>query len=680
MADHTGTGQSTRSGLTAPVRHRDFRLLMGAFAISCAGSWAYNVALAVFVYEQTDSLTWVGAATIGRFVPSLVLGAYGGVLAERFERVRLMVAVDAACAVWMLLLALVAVLDGPVVLAIVLAALTSVFGTVYEPAVAAITPQTVPERDLAAANTLRNVVDNVAVIAGPALGALLLLAGPAALVFAVNGASFALSAVVVGRMTVRSRPVDVTEGGTVGPLRQMLVGFTAIGSSATATLLVLYSVVASFVYGVDTVQFISLSQQQLGTGADGYGYLLAGLGVGGVLAAGLVNRLAALPRLGGVILLGMALYCLPTLLFLVVSSPAAAFGIQGLRGAGTLVVDVLAVTALQRSLPPDLLGRVFGAFFTAVLAAISLGALVTPVVIATAGLDASLWLAGGLLPAACLLGLPWLRRMDDANVASVAALEPRIEALGRLGIFAEAGRPVLERLARTAVEQEVPAGTAVIARGRRGGRLLRAARGRDGRAVARRGQRGGRAAVDARRHLVRRDRPAAAHPPHGHRDRHGAEPRPADQRQRLPRGAVGRTGLDRAARGRAVATGPDAPRAPAAGGRPAAADGARVRRDGRRPPGAGRARLGRQVRREASCWSLSGVTVSSVRTIRWPAMSSSPRAPGRAARTAPAACRCRAWCPPRCAGHPGRSRTACSCASPLSVVCPTQGASAGAGR
>ena len=463
--DTTGPGQTTRRGLTAPLRHRDFRLLMAAFAISCAGSWAYNVALAVFVYEQTDSLTWVGAATIGRFVPSLVLGAYGGVLAERFERVRLMVAVDAACAVWMLLLALVALLDGPVLLAIVLAALTSVFGTVYEPAVAAITPQTVPERDLAAANTLRNVVDNVAVIAGPALGALLLLAGPAALVFAANGASFALSAVVVGRMAVRSRPVDVTEGGTIGPLRQMLVGFTAIWSSATATLLVLYSVVASFVYGVDTVQFISLSQQQLGTGADGYGYLLAGLGVGGVLAAGLVNRMAALPRLGGVILLGMALYCLPTLLFLVVTSPAAAFGIQGVRGAGTLVVDVLAVTALQRSLPPDLLGRVFGAFFTAVLAAISLGALVTPVIIATVGLDASLWLAGGLLPALCLLGVPWLRRMDDANVASVAALEPRIEALGRLGIFAEAGRPVLERLARTAVEQDVPTGTTVVREG-----------------------------------------------------------------------------------------------------------------------------------------------------------------------------------------------------------------------
>jgi len=323
----------------------------------------------------------------------------------------------------------------------------------------------VPERDLAAANTLRNMVDNVAIIAGPALGALLLLAGPPPLVFAVNAASFAVSGLVVSRMRVRSAPVDVTDGGAAGPLRQMLVGVRAIASSSTATILVLYSVVASFVYGVDTVQFVALSQEQLGTGESGYGYLLAGLGAGGVAAAGLVNRLAAAPRLGTVILLGMAVYCLPTLAFLVVDEPAAAFVLQGVRGAGTLVVDVLAVTALQRSLRPDLLARVFGAYFTGVLLAIALGALVTPVVITQLGLDASLWLAGAAIPALCLLGLPWLRRMDDANAAALAALEPRVLALGRLGILTEAGRPSLERLARASVEVHVPTGTPVITEG-----------------------------------------------------------------------------------------------------------------------------------------------------------------------------------------------------------------------
>jgi len=460
-----GKRTNRKRGLTAPLRHRDFRLLMTAFAISCAGSWAYNVALAVFVFEQTHSPAWVGAATIGRFVPSLLFGAYGGVLAERFERVRLMAGLDWLSTFWMSVLTVVAALEGPVLLAIVLAGLTSITGTVYEPAVAAITPQTVPETDLAAANTLRNMVDNIAIIAGPAIGGLMLLIGPPPLIFAANAASFAISGFVVSRMKVRSKPVDVTEAGTAGPLQQMLVGVRAIASSATATMLVLYSVLASFVYGVDTVQFVVLSEERLGTGADGYGYLLAGLGVGGVAAAGLVNRLASWPRLGSVILLGMAVYCLPTLLFLVVDNPALAFVIQGVRGAGTLVVDVLAITALQRSLPSELLARVFGAFFTGVLLAISLGALVTPQVIAHLGLDTSLWLAGAVVPGLCVLGLPWLRKMDQANVAQLAALEPRILALGRLGIFAEASRPILEKLAAESVESEVPAGTTLIREG-----------------------------------------------------------------------------------------------------------------------------------------------------------------------------------------------------------------------
>jgi CRP-like cAMP-binding protein/MFS family permease len=451
--------------LTAPLRHRDFRLLITSFFISFAGSWAYNVALAVFVFEKTGSAAWVGAATVGRFVPSLLLGAYGGVLADRFERVRLMAALDVMSTVLMAGLALLAALDGPVLLAIALAGMTSVTGTVYEPTAAAITPETVPESELAAANALRNMVDNVAIVGGPVLGALLLLVGPTPIVFLVNSASFAVSAVVITRMSVRSRPVDVTESGTVGPVKQMLVGMQAIASSSTASVLVAYSVVASFVYGVDTVQFVVLSEERLGTGPDGYGYLLAGLGVGGIAAAGLVNRIASWPRLGTVILVGMATYCLPTLLFLVVDNPAAAFVIQGVRGGGTLVVDVLAITALQRSLPSDLLGRVFGAFFTFVLLAISLGALVTPQVIQQIGLDASIWMAGLVLPALCLLGLPWLRTMDRANVAHLALIEPRVAALQKLGILADASRPVLEQLATQAVEQEVPAGTVVIHEG-----------------------------------------------------------------------------------------------------------------------------------------------------------------------------------------------------------------------
>jgi hypothetical protein len=92
----------------------------------------------------------------------------------------------------------------------------------------------------------------------------------------------------------------------------------------------------------------------------------------------MVGRLAARPRLAPTILGGVAFYCLPTALLVVVHQPGVAFGLQVVRGAGTLVVDTLAITALQRSAPKEMVARVFGAFFALTYGALSLGALIRP--------------------------------------------------------------------------------------------------------------------------------------------------------------------------------------------------------------------------------------------------------------------------------------------------------------
>jgi MFS family permease len=438
---------------------------MAAFTASAIGSWAYNIALAVWIFDETGSAGWVGAATIGRFVPALLFSAYGGVLADRFERVKLMVVLDLASFAAMVLLAFETAVDAPVILAIATAALTSTLATAYEPAVAAMTPQLVGERDLGSANALRNTIDNVCVIAGPGLGAVILLVGPPWVAIAINASTFLLSAVVVGRMRARSKPVDVTEGGQVGAFRQMAVGAKAIASSPSASVLVAYSIIATFVFGIDTVLFVVLSRDVLGTGSEGYGYLLAGLGVGGVAAAGIVTRLERKPRLGLVILAGMATYCLPTLVFLVSGNPVLAFVLQVVRGAGTLVVDVLAITALQRSLPNDLLARVFGAFNALMLAAVLLGAIVAPVLIDEVSLDAALWFSGLVIPVLCLLGWPVLRRMDRESVARDALLAPKVRLLAACNLFADVSAGGIDQLAGAATEVTVRAGQSIVREG-----------------------------------------------------------------------------------------------------------------------------------------------------------------------------------------------------------------------
>jgi predicted MFS family arabinose efflux permease len=453
-----------REGYRSALRSRDLRRLLGSQLISASGSWAYSVALAVLLFERTHSTAWVAAGALGRFVPALLFSAYGGVVAERFERIRLMVRLNVISLVLQVGLAAVAWREGPVVLAIVLAALTSIVQTAYNPSVAAVIPQVTREDDLAAANALSGTIDNIVIILGPAVGAGLLVAGGPALAILVNAISFGVAAVMVQTLSVRSQPSDVTDGGRAGPIRQIADGFRAVVSSSTAAVLVAFSVLASFVYGTDTVLFVPISNTQLGTGASGYGYLLAGLGVGGVAGAAVVNRLAASRRLTPAIFGGMAVYCLPTALLVLVHQPVIAFVLQIARGAGTLVVDTLAITALQRSVPRDMVARVFGVFFALVLAAISLGALITPWLLNT-GLHTTMLIYGLGIPALCVLTIPRLLAMDRVAAAQAAVLAPRVAILERLDLFAAASRSSLERLAGAAVEEEVPAGTPVVVEG-----------------------------------------------------------------------------------------------------------------------------------------------------------------------------------------------------------------------
>lgn len=461
---------TTRAGkrsLWSSLRHRDFAWFMAAFTTSSVGSWAYIVALAVWLIDKTGSTSWVAASVTARFVPSLLMTAYSGVIAERFERIRLMMLLDVTMALVQLVMVFELVADVHPALVVGTAAVLATLGTVYIPAAAAMGPQLVPERDLGSANALRNSVQQLSVIVGPAIGAVVMVLWDPSGVFLVNTVTFVVSALCLRRIKVRSQPVDVTDGGESGPFRQMAVGFRTITSNPSTTTLVAFSLIATMVYGFDTVLFAPISADVLGSGAQGYGYLLAGLGAGGIAAAGLVTRLERVPRLGFVILAGMAVLCLPSLVFLVHGQPVTGFVIECIRGAGTTVVDVLALTALQRTVPPDRLGRVFGAFDGMILSAILVGTLSIPYALRWWGLDAVLWATGLGVPVLSLLGLPWLVRMDRVAGERVAMLRPRTALLADCDLFASVPEGALEQLAAQAEFVDITAGESVVVQGER---------------------------------------------------------------------------------------------------------------------------------------------------------------------------------------------------------------------
>ena len=453
--------------LHALAANRDFRVVIAGLAVSKSGDWLYNVGLAVFIYNRTHSPGWVAAASVLRLAPMVLFSPFGGVLADRFERRRVMIACDLVRAAMMAGLTAVAALGGPPALAVAFAFLSTSAGTPYLPAVAAMTPQLVPESELAAANATIETVDNVAIVAGPAIGALLLVLGPPALGFGINGASFLAAAFALSLLRLRTAPrsIGATAGQRKRALHEIADGLRAVGSSRLSLVIVGFFTGSAIVYGSETVLLVLLSQQQLGTGATGYGYLLAALGAGGVLAAGFTHRLAAMPRATTPFTAALLALGLPVAVLAAVHQPVLAFLALVVQGAGNITVDVLSITILQRSLPRTMLGRIFGVVMSLAVGAMLLGALLAPALNAWLGLRGALILMGFVLPVVTLLTRPMIRGAELAAEKRALALAPRADALAALGIFESVPRVGLEMLAASLVEETVPAGVDVVREG-----------------------------------------------------------------------------------------------------------------------------------------------------------------------------------------------------------------------
>jgi predicted MFS family arabinose efflux permease len=377
------------SSLPAGLKSRPFRRLAGALAASQTGDWLYNVALAALVFERTGSAAWVALTTAGRIVPIVALGPLGGVVADRVDRRRLMIASDLVRIGVMGALAIVALAGLPIVLVPLLAAVATAAGSPYPSAVAATTPRLVADADLPAANALRSAIGAAGIVAGPAAGAVLVaVASPAAALLA-NAATFAVSAALVA--SISAGPAfapstrDVQRSSVWSDLRE---GAAALRASLPVLLAVGADVAVSVVYGAQTVVLVMLGHD-LG-GSQGYGLLIAAIGAGGLVGAGLGGRAAGRPRTTAVLVGSLLAVAASIALLGVSSSLPVAMALAAIGGAGALVVEVLTETRMQRQLDPAVLGRAYGFALPCALAGIVAGALLA------APLSASLGPGGAL--------------------------------------------------------------------------------------------------------------------------------------------------------------------------------------------------------------------------------------------------------------------------------------------
>ena len=401
------------------LRQRDLRRLFAGLVVSQAGDWLYNLALLAFVYEHTGSSVWVGITTAARILPEVVLGPLGGVLADRHDRRALMIGSDVLRAASMAALAVLALAGGPIVLAPVLAALCTAAGAAYPQCVVAVMPRLTDEADLPAANAARVGITGLCIVAGPLIGAVLLLLGSAAATFAVNGASFLVGALLVASLPREAtrRPAGAAQEPHASLRADLATGWRALREHPDALPLVGADLVSSTIYGALTVLFVLLGQR-LGLGAAGYGYLLSAFGIGGVLAAGLANRAAASDRPRRALIAAVAAVGLPLLLLALTGSTAVALVLAAGIGAGTMTTEVVSDTTLQRSLDPSVFARAYGLVVPACVAGIAGGALLAPPCVALLGLEATLIATGALVLA--YGALAFVR----PTVAQAALIEP----------------------------------------------------------------------------------------------------------------------------------------------------------------------------------------------------------------------------------------------------------------
>ncbi|HEY2518571.1 MAG TPA: MFS transporter [Streptosporangiaceae bacterium] len=455
------------------LRSRDLRLLVASFLIDQIGSWSYAVVLSVYIFDRTHSTQWLAIAGLCRWGPNLLLASYGGVIADRYQRTTVMIVSALVSAVLMTGMAVAIGTGAPIAYLLVIIALSSVALSPYRPAAGALTPEIVGERDLTAANSIFSGLENLVVVVGPAIGGLLLLTGRPVIGVAINAASFAVAAVIVARLKVRSKGSGSGDGNA---WQQFTTGIKALGTQPVALAIMLLATLDTAVYGASTVLYVPLSER-LGTGPNGYSYLLAGSALGGVLGVALANRLSSAGRLAPVIMGSIGLQAFPFLLTVPVHSPALAAVLQVLSGVGMVIVDVLAITGLQRDLPGDVLSRVLGVFDTLALGAILLASLLTGILLAHTQVTVALIVVGAGVPVIALFGLPVLLRADRTSAAVARQLRPVVELLSRLDLLAGAERSTLERLAASSSRAILPAGEVVIREGDPADALFVLARG-----------------------------------------------------------------------------------------------------------------------------------------------------------------------------------------------------------
>ncbi len=398
----------------------NYRHYLGGQAISLIGTWMQMTAQAWLVLSLTHTSTWLGAVIALQTLPVLLLAPYGGVIADRMDKRKLMIGLQSAMGVQALILAVLTLTGSIRVWEIgVLAALLGLNNAFENPARQSFMLELVGSQYLRNAVTLNSVLVNVARTIGPAIAGVMIATVGEGICFLANAGSFV--AVVTSLATMNRSALEPT---TPAPRArgQLRAGLRYVAKTRELALpLLMMALVGCLTYEFQ-VSLPVMARSGLHVGAAGYGFMTAAIGVGGLVGGLLVaakgktglRQLTAAVAIFGIAMAGAALA--PSLHVEVIA--------LALAGAASIAFMATGNSTLQLQAEPSMRGRVMSLWFVAFQGSTPIGGPIIGWVIALAGARAGLGVGAATCFVVALIGLLALR--DRHPVAASRALLRRV--------------------------------------------------------------------------------------------------------------------------------------------------------------------------------------------------------------------------------------------------------------
>jgi MFS family permease len=412
-------GRTTFAALSVP----NYRRYYAGQAISLTGTWMQMTAQAWLVLTLTHSSTALGIVIALQTLPVLLLAPYGGVIADRVDKRKLMIALQSAMALQALVLGVLTVTGMVRLWEIgILAAILGVNNAFENPSRQSFMLELVGSEHLRNAVSLNSVLVNVARAIGPAVAGILIATVGDGVSFLVNAASFVAvvaSLITMDLTALRPSPPMPRAGG------QLREGFRYVRNTPELVVPLLMMAAAGCLTYEFQVSLPVMASRGLHVGATGFGFMTGAMGVGAVIGGLLVaarGKTGLRPLVAAAWVFGVAVA-------LAAMAPSLTLELVALALAGSASISFMATgnSTLQLNAAPSMRGRVMALWFVAFQGSTPIGGPVVGVAMAALGARAGLGIGAVTCIAVALAGMAALRRVPGGprtNILRTRRAEP----------------------------------------------------------------------------------------------------------------------------------------------------------------------------------------------------------------------------------------------------------------